>query len=900
MNTKSIYLILIVLLFGGLQSVSAQSLNTRYTFSQLQQTYSPITGGTIHGTPANDDQLFTGIPIGFVIAFNGASYNTIGISPNGYIWLGTTAPPAATYNPLSNTATSSGFVSAFGRNLESRSATGGGELRSQLTGTSPNRVFTVQWKNYQRFTSGTSDNGDIFNFQIKLFEFNQRIEIIYGSMIASANASAQVGLRGTNASDYMNRVVNATYAWNNSIAGTANTAVASYTTTRLPVSGQTYRWTPTSLLNTEVSGGGADTVSNYMEGQLVNSTETSTASVGSEGGINSLGIQRFINGVSEPWVAMNKLSGDNNSGTWQVSLPAINQKADVFYLYRIINPDNFFLYTGKIAYEVGYLRTYAGADKTQPSTDPLELKAECSVSPLLITEVVLDRLAPGGNPSTPSYAFSGDADLIELTNLSPDPLSLDGYTLKVFTSSTGYVLDFPPGLTVPGGSRIVVHAGGNAGQYPTGLTDEWYFETGGPVNSLTSSSPAGFALFNRYGDVLDALALNDYRFDAASGVRMVHLFGETPSVSGSAGVERMTMKDHNSGADWSAVTSSNIGQMNSGLSAVADAPSFIWSSPDLPGWSEAGSVISVAGVADGTYSFIARCNDKGFFSDDTISVTLYTPAAPVSDFTASAITGYPGDIILFTDISANYPDNREWIISPGSFTFTSGTGASSVSPSVAFSSPGFYTVTLQVSNADGSDSETKTDFIQILPFAGVCVKPSGLSAAVNSPTSVTISWDQGYYADSMQVRYGPDSGNNNSLKTVFTTSGFVTLNGLSPGVSYNFRVRPWCGGAVSDGFTSKYHFTTSPLREYVAPVYELHNLNVYPNPASNMITVGGLPENYGCITANIINITGKVIKALNLSSENPSLDISEIPAGVYMLSISTRAGGITYTKFIKH
>jgi len=87
--------------------------------------------------------------------------------------------------------------------------------------------------------------------------------------------------------------------------------------------------------------------------------------------------------------------------------------------------------------------------------------------------------------------------------------------------------------------------------------------------------------------------------------------------------------------------------------------------------------------------------------------TNSTPLPPVAAFTASPTSGYAPLIVQFTDASTGAPSSWSWDFGDG--------GSSTLQhPSHQYLIPETYTVTLTVTNAQGSDSETKTDYIVVL------------------------------------------------------------------------------------------------------------------------------------------------------------------------------------------
>ncbi len=120
-------------------------------------------------------------------------------------------------------------------------------------------------------------------------------------------------------------------------------------------------------------------------------------------------------------------------------------------------------------------------------------------------------------------------------------------------------------------------------------------------------------------------------------------------------------------------------------------------------------------------SDISTLAPNGVFSDlflDSLSLTKQV-APPDADFTADVTSGTTSTLVSFTDNSTNTPTAWTWTFTPNTVAYQGGTSASSTNPKVKFTATGTYTVKLKVSNADGSDSLTRTGYIQIQSGTGI-------------------------------------------------------------------------------------------------------------------------------------------------------------------------------------
>ncbi len=140
------------------------------------------------------------------------------------------------------------------------------------------------------------------------------------------------------------------------------------------------------------------------------------------------------------------------------------------------------------------------------------------------------------------------------------------------------------------------------------------------------------------------------------------------------------------------------------------AASYLWNFGDGQTSTEANPVHTY--MTPGTYTVTLRVeNPLGNDTktrDNYITVNANTNP-PVADFVASETEISTGTTITFTDLTEN-------IVTSWSWTFEGGTPATSTeqNPTVTYDEPGDYTVTLVATNAYGSNTETKVDYITVL------------------------------------------------------------------------------------------------------------------------------------------------------------------------------------------
>ena len=241
-QTKTGRALFIILFFIVFVSSSFTQVATKYTFSQADETFTSITGGTVLWSGTFDDEVSEAITIPPFL-YDGSQYTSLFVSANGFVTFGT-APAGNNYTPNSNTATYSGSVAAFGRDVN-QAETGSPEVRYEQVG----NEFVIQWQDVRRFNV----TGEIISFQVRLNTSNNTIKVVYGGTVTPGSNTTypQVGLRGpsnTFATNVNNRTIaSAGGSWVNSGPGTLNSSTMYFNSTNpgtVPTAGLTFTWTP--------------------------------------------------------------------------------------------------------------------------------------------------------------------------------------------------------------------------------------------------------------------------------------------------------------------------------------------------------------------------------------------------------------------------------------------------------------------------------------------------------------------------------------------------------------------------------------------------------------------------------------------------------------------------------
>jgi PKD repeat protein len=128
------------------------------------------------------------------------------------------------------------------------------------------------------------------------------------------------------------------------------------------------------------------------------------------------------------------------------------------------------------------------------------------------------------------------------------------------------------------------------------------------------------------------------------------------------------------------------------------------------------SIVYLSFSQTGTFSIqLYVSNQSGadsILKSNLIAVSSVT-AVPVVAFSANNTQPMVNETISLIDMTANTPTSWRWRITPATFLWMNGTDSTNQIPNVKFSNGDNYTITLVASNAQGTKSLTKVDYIKV-------------------------------------------------------------------------------------------------------------------------------------------------------------------------------------------
>ncbi|MCB0430596.1 MAG: S8 family serine peptidase [Flavobacteriales bacterium] len=329
---------------------------------------------------------------------------------------------------------------------------------------------------------------------------------------------------------------------------------------------------------------------------------------------------------------------------------------------------------------------------------------------------------------------------------------------------------------------------------------------------------------------------------------------------------------------------------------------------------------------------------------------LKNPLVP--DFTADKLQVCAGGSVTFTDQSTgSAPTIWNW-------TFPGGTPGTSTqqNPTITYSTPGVYDVTLDANDGSGAKTKTRYGYISVITtpatpgtISGNTTPCPGATEVYNVPSvsGATYSWTlPGDWTgtstiSSISATVGSASGNvsvsatnacgtssNSDLAVTPTVSvptagishdvvgdsvSFTSTStnadtwqwdfgdgGISylenPGHTYTVNGTYYVQLIVNNGCGADTTMDTVTITSVGVRELAEGTVELYPNPATGQVQVklGRTPQQPADM--RITDVAGKLVKQVMLQNQYTTLDVSTLPRGLYFITLN---GGEAMIRFVK-
>ncbi|HYV94732.1 MAG TPA: aryl-sulfate sulfotransferase [Chitinophagales bacterium] len=167
-------------------------------------------------------------------------------------------------------------------------------------------------------------------------------------------------------------------------------------------------------------------------------------------------------------------------------------------------------------------------------------------------------------------------------------------------------------------------------------------------------------------------------------------------------------------------------------------------------------------------------------------------------------------------------------------------------------------------------------------------------------TSAKVYWTPVKNAISYNIQFRKLGNSIWRLKN--TTHAVVQISRLLANTSYEYRLRTSCANGYLSDWTPVDTFTTHPAKFLTAENDNAPAFQIYPNPASDLLTMTFALDQDRQIAVCIYDVAGRLMltdaQIFPAGEQELKMNISALPAGYYLAQVST--GSVNQTmKFVK-
>lgn len=849
-----------------------QSLSN-YTFSSVNNgSLDPMTSATsLAGTGSlvtgyNDDYASAVTNIGFTFIYMGTPYTQFSVNSNGQLRLGTTSVGGSA---ISSTSSSTAIIAPMSGDNSSGFSGDADPISYVLTGSSPNRILKIQWKNFQiPYNSTGTIGGDM---QVWLYETGA-IDFIYGNMYnnSSLTASRSIFLSSSNTATTMGSItVGASPTFTASTTLATNSFTASSNISNLysssNVSRRVYKFTP--LFNTTPTD-----PSNLTFTSVTTTTETPNW---------------VDNSIDETFFIVTRANDASFTTGVVVTNVASTTTAGTGTAYTLaqtgLTPGTTYYYKVQAANEAGLVGSgITGSQATTAAAIYYYTGTNSQFSTLTNWNTASD-----GSGTSPSVLTSTDVFIVD----GPGT-----------TSGGSVVLYFPAATTNIGQLKITSNTSLTLASVSTttasvvingGVGDDFVIENGSSLITNSGTNAISFA-FSGNGNTGDISGT--YTFGGSTS-NLLTTTGGTGTMVNIASTGVVNMGNTAISLVGSTTTLTFLNGSNCNVTGTTTGAYPI----PLATW-ETNSNLTLSGAATSTATATNRLQSFGNFI-----VNLPSLSGTLSFWTSSTTAEIKGNLTITSTntgtfralTSGSITINGNLVINGGKFQHASGAASFNVLGNTTIASG----ATLDLSAGTGTFSQRGTTFTNNGTLIGGGSTTAGGTLAFYSPSNTAMTFDgsgtvsSALTAFSLQTTGGLTISHSNQIPVLRTNlfAGTVTNSNkitMGTGAALAVTFQTGSAGSTLNGGT----FDQSPTWNLGTGTYSLiysqelgnrttgfeipstRTVNNITNSNSNGITISGgalssaaLTFSSGCgnittSSTNVLTITGTATSAITRTS----------------------------------
>ncbi|MBX7064782.1 MAG: T9SS type A sorting domain-containing protein, partial [Saprospiraceae bacterium] len=219
----------------------------------------------------------------------------------------------------------------------------------------------------------------------------------------------------------------------------------------------------------------------------------------------------------------------------------------------------------------------------------------------------------------------------------------------------------------------------------------------------------------------------------------------------------------------------------------------------------------------------------------------------------------------------------EWHLGYGAVPAT----ATTPSVLVNWPTPGLKNIQLKVT----TDGCVSTDIAIVSVESCKDMVVNNFTAILNSELSVDLKWRLDNTGSNLfEILRSQDNVNFvaiNSLKGFPDKDGYYRILDKKPEIGMNYyQIKAYAANGL---------YTISETRSVLVNDTDNRNVVVYPNPASDYITIEPLESDLGATEIQLTDVAGRVLKSYKLSAgfKQFDVDVSSLASGVYFINVKT-------------